>query len=172
MVLAVAVASGSTMRQGCGFKFQTKSILCQYVFTGSFSGGWTVLVGVETAFCGWPCRQGGAILPAPRISRGQWVVAGARGSQETVLPASFPGNGVIAVVEPSHEMCVACLCNLQCSSGAWVYGLFLSLFRKEIRRQAHADVIIFRESYFLICFKHHRAFLLFDYATIWVGKIP
>lgn len=125
----------------------------------AFLGGWTVLVGAETAFCGWLCRQGGAILPAPHISRGQWVVAGARGSQETVVPASFPGNGVIAVVQPSHEeMCMACLYNLQCSSGAWVYCLFLSLFRKEVRRQAHAEIIIFQESYFLIFFRHHRAF--------------
>ena len=51
---------------------------------------------------------------------------------ETVVPAGFPGNGVIAVAQPSHEeMCVACLYNLQCSSGAWVYCLFLSLFRKK-----------------------------------------
>lgn len=128
----------------------------------AFLGGWTILMGVETACCGWPCRHGGAVLPAPCISR-----------CKTVVPASFPGNGVIAVAQPSHEeMGVACLYNLQCSSGAWVYCLFLSLFRKQIRRQAHADVIIFPESCFLICFKHHRAFLLFGCATIWIGKIP
>lgn len=88
------------------------------------------MVAVERLlFCGWPRRQGGAMIPACCISRGQcgWL-QGSGGSQETVGLASFSGSGVVAVTQPScDDICMSHLYISQCYSSAWVYPFLESL---------------------------------------------
>lgn len=81
--------------------------------------------------------RAGLLCSSP-ISRGHWVAAGDRGSQETVVLVSFSGTGVVAsiIIQPS--------CDETYMSHLYVLGaiqvpgftfLLLNLFREEVRTQ-------------------------------------
>lgn len=84
-----------------------------------------------------------------------------RGSQEAGVLVGFSGTGMVAciIIPPSCDE--TGMSHLYILGAIQVPGftfLFLSLFRKEVRTQGTCCVILFPESYFLIPFKHCKAF--------------